>query len=99
MVAANKKSIKELLDVLYKEVGVHLTRRINVKTTPELVTRLKDQFSHKPPTEIEGLHVHRIVDIDGFKFIFHGGRTDVHCALVLSSSSNPPSFNGMETKK
>ena len=23
--------------------------------------------------EINGLHVHRIVDLDGFKFIFHGG--------------------------
>ncbi len=34
---------------------------------------LKDQFATKPPVQIDGLHVHRIVDLDGFKFIFNGG--------------------------
>ncbi len=73
MVAASKKTLKELIHDLFAEVGVHITRRINLKATADLVTSLKEQFSHKPPIEIDGLHVHRIVDMDGFKFIFHGG--------------------------
>lgn len=73
MVASTRKSIRELTDALHKDVGPYFTRRINITATPELVASLKDRLSHKPPVEINGLHVHRIVDIDGFKFIFHGG--------------------------
>jgi len=73
MVASTKKSIKELMKSLYEEVGVHLTRRINIRATSDIVSHLKEQFSSKPPTEIDGLHVHRIVELDGFKFVFQGG--------------------------
>lgn len=73
MVASSKKTIGELTNSFHKEIGVFLTRRLNIKATPDLVSNLKEQFQHKPPIEINGLHVHRIVDIDGFKFIFHGG--------------------------
>jgi phosphomannomutase len=73
MVAATKMSIKELLKDLHQDVGTHLSRRINIHAEPALVSSLRDRFSTKPPVEINGLHVHRIVDLDGFKFIFQGG--------------------------
>lgn len=73
MVAASKKSIGQLLADLYHDVGTFNTRRLNIKATPELVTAVKERFAHKPPVEIDGLHVRRIVDLDGFKFIFADG--------------------------
>ncbi|OVE75716.1 hypothetical protein BVX98_07110 [bacterium F11] len=73
MVASSKKTIKSLLDSFHEEVGVFINRRINIQSTPNLVSTLKEQFEHKPPTHIDGLAVHRIVDLDGIKFIFHGG--------------------------
>jgi phosphomannomutase len=73
MVAASKQSLKELTDDLHADVGIRLTRRLNITATPHVVGALRDKFSHKPPTDINGLHVQRIVDIDGFKFIFYGG--------------------------
>jgi len=73
MVASSKMTVTELIKDLFKDIGPHLTRRVNVKATPEIVTSLRERFSVKPPTEMNGLHVHRIVDLDGFKFIFHDG--------------------------
>lgn len=73
MVAATKKSIKELLNDLSSEIGVHMTQRLNIEATNEVVGALRDRFSSRLPVEINGLHVHRIVDLDGYKFIFPGG--------------------------
>ena len=73
MVASSKKSLKTLTEEFHTEVGVFLSRRDNINATPEIVFALKDWFTSKPPTEINGLHVHRIVEIDGYKFIFQGG--------------------------
>ncbi len=73
MVASTKKSLKTLTEDFHKEIGVFLSRRVNLKATPDIMFALKDWFTSKPPTEINGLHVHRIVEIDGYKFIFQGG--------------------------
>jgi phosphoglucomutase len=73
MTAASNKTIKEQLKDLHADVGTYLSRRLNVQATPDVVSALRDQFSTKPPVQINGLHVHRIVDIDGYKFIFQGG--------------------------
>lgn len=73
MVAATKSSVVQLIKELQEEVGTRITRRVNVVATPELVSALKYRFSSKPPISINGLNVRRIVDIDGYKFIFHGG--------------------------
>jgi phosphoglucomutase len=73
MVAASKQSLTELTQSLHRDVGARITRRLNITATPPLVSALRDKFIHEPPTNINGLHVHRIVDIDGFKFIFQGG--------------------------
>jgi alpha-D-glucose phosphate-specific phosphoglucomutase len=73
MTAATGMSIAAQLKDLHKDVGVFLSRRINIQATPDIVSALKDQFATKPPVQIDGLNVHRIVDLDGFKFIFNGG--------------------------
>ena len=73
MAAETGKTVKEQLKDLHADVGVFLSRRINIQATPEIVSALKDQFATKPPIQINGLHVQRIVDLDGFKFVFHGG--------------------------
>lgn len=73
MTAASRQTIKDQLKSLHEQVGVFLSRRLNIHATPEIVTSLRDQFATKPPIQINGLHVHRIVDIDGYKFIFQGG--------------------------
>lgn len=74
MTAATGQTIKEQLDSLRQAVGTFISRRHNIKATPEIVSALKTQFATKPPVQINGLNVHRIVDIDGYKFIFPGGR-------------------------
>ena len=73
MVTSSKKSLKTLTEEFHSQVGIYLSHRVNLKATPEIVYALKDWFTSKPPTEINGLHVHRIVEIDGYKFIFQGG--------------------------
>ncbi len=73
MAAATGMTIAEQLKDLHKDVGVFLSRRINIEATPEIVSDLKDQFATKPPVQIDGINVHRIVDLDGFKFIFNDG--------------------------
>lgn len=73
MTAETGMTIKEQLKDLYGEIGVFLSRRINIEASPEIVSALRDQFATKPPIQIDGLHVQRIVDLDGFKFVFHGG--------------------------
>ncbi len=70
MVARSKKTLGTLLEELHSDVGPHLTRRDNIQASPEIVTTLREWFSSKPPVDINGLHVHRIVETDGFKFIF-----------------------------
>jgi phosphoglucomutase len=73
MTAATGQSVAAQLKDLHADVGVFLSRRVNIQATPDIVSALKDQFATKPPVQIDGLHVQRIVDLDGFKFIFHGG--------------------------
>ncbi len=73
MTAATGQTIKQQLKDLHADVGTYLSRRLNIHATPEIVGALRDQFATKPPVQIDGLNVHRIVDIDGFKFIFQGG--------------------------
>jgi phosphoglucomutase len=73
MTAATNQTIQAQLKDLHADVGTFLSRRLNIKATPEIVSTLRDQFATRPPTQIDGLHVHRIVDLDGFKFIFQGG--------------------------
>lgn len=73
MAASTGRTIKEELKSLHEDVGIYLSRRVNIHASTEIVSSLRDQFATKPPVQINDLHVHRIVDLDGYKFIFPGG--------------------------
>ncbi len=73
MVASAKTTVRNLIKSLHEEVGPRFTKRINMEASPDMVNMLRVQFGSKPPTTINGLHVQRIVDLDGYKFIFFGG--------------------------
>jgi phosphoglucomutase len=51
MTAATDKTIQQQLKDLHADVGVYLSRRINIHATPEIVSALKDQFATKPPPD------------------------------------------------
>jgi len=69
MVAIEKKTIKEILNMLMKNVGKYITKRINIKSTSEIIETLKEKLKTNPPISIAGLKVNNIVTMDGYKFI------------------------------
>ncbi len=69
MVAVQKKSIRKILQDLYKEVGTFLSDRINFRVSPEKMEKLKEKLKNNPPKEIAGTKVKELITIDGFKFI------------------------------
>lgn len=72
MVAREGKSVKALLERLYGEVGRYLTRRENIRLSPEL----DEAFAGKlqaTPAGFAGLRVKDVVTMDGSKFILEDG--------------------------
>jgi len=69
MVACEGKSIAEILDDLYRKVGLFLTERINFHLREDEMETLKARLRKDLPREIAGLKVERIVELDGLKFI------------------------------
>jgi phosphoglucomutase len=72
MVAREGKSIRELLDRLYGEVGRFVTRRDNLKLSPELEIAYKNKIN-AVPAEIAGTKVKEIVRVDGTKLLLDDG--------------------------
>jgi len=72
MVAREGKSIRELLDRLYGEVGKFVTRRDNLRLSPELEIAYKSKIT-AVPVEIAGTKVKEIVRIDGTKLLLDDG--------------------------
>jgi alpha-D-glucose phosphate-specific phosphoglucomutase len=73
MVAFEGKSIGEILDGLYRKVGLFLSERINFHLKEEEMENLKVRLGKDLPKEIAGLKVERIVNIDGLKFLLDRG--------------------------
>lgn len=72
MVARQGKSVRELLEDLYAEVGRFVTARRNLTLTPEL----EESFSQKMgslPSTFAGSRVRDIVTMDGTKIILEDG--------------------------
>jgi len=69
MVAFEGKSIGEILDDLYREVGLFLGERINFHLKEDEIENLKAKLKKDLPKEIAGLKVDKIVNLDGLKFI------------------------------
>ncbi|MGB9080360.1 MAG: phosphoglucomutase/phosphomannomutase family protein, partial [Desulfuromonadaceae bacterium] len=72
MVAREGKSIRELLDRLYSEVGRFVTRRDNLKLSPELDIAFKNKINALP-AEVAGTKVKEIIRIDGTKLLLDDG--------------------------
>ena len=72
MVAREGKSIRELLERLYGEVGRFITRRDNLTLSPELEKAYSGKI-HALPSEIAGVKVKEIVKVDGTKLLLDDG--------------------------
>ena len=73
MVAVHGKPLKKIMADLQKETGVFISDRFNYATDPVTVQNLHERLSKNFPTQLAGLQVRRIVDIDGHKFIMTDG--------------------------
>ncbi|MFQ5867922.1 MAG: phosphoglucomutase/phosphomannomutase family protein [bacterium] len=73
MVASEGKSIGEILDDLYRKVGLFLSERINFHLKEDEMGDLKAKLRKDLPREIAGLRVEKIVNLDGLKFILADG--------------------------
>ena len=72
MVAREGKSVRELLDRLYGEVGRVVTRRDNLKLSPELEAAYGEKIN-AVPAEVAGTKIKEIIRIDGTKLLLEDG--------------------------
>jgi phosphoglucomutase len=72
MVAREGKSVRELLERLYGEVGRFVTARQNIGLTPELDSTFADKLAQLP-LQFAGQRVSEVVVIDGTKVLLEGG--------------------------
>jgi len=72
MVAREGKSIRELLDRLYDQVGRFVTRRDNLTLSPELEQAYGSKITALP-AEVAGVKVRDIIRIDGTKLLLEDG--------------------------
>jgi len=73
MVAFAGESIREILNNLYKKVGVFLSERINFHLKEEEMEILKGKLKKDLPEKIAGGKVDEVVNLDGLKFILSDG--------------------------
>ncbi|MBI2354808.1 MAG: phosphoglucomutase/phosphomannomutase family protein [Deltaproteobacteria bacterium] len=72
MVAREGKTVRELLERLYAEVGRFVTRRDNLKLSPELELAYAGKVD-AVPAEVAGTKVTKVIRIDGTKLLLEDG--------------------------
>lgn len=72
MVAREGKTVRELLDGLYGQVGRFVTRRANLKLSAELEEAYPDKVA-LVPKEIAGTAVTDVITVDGVKLLLADG--------------------------
>lgn len=72
MVAREGKTVQELLERLYGEVGRFITRRDNLKLSPELEAAYAIKIN-AVPAEVAGTKVKEVIRIDGTKLLLADG--------------------------
>ena len=72
MVAREGKTVRELLERLYGEVGRVVTRRDNLKLSPELEIAYSSKIN-AVPAEVAGTKVREVIRIDGTKLLLDDG--------------------------
>jgi len=70
MVSRMGKPLSHLIDDLYKEFGYYLSKRVDLKLTPQIKDSLAAKLAN-PPREIDGLEVREVNTTDGVKLIFN----------------------------
>lgn len=72
MVAREGKTLRELLERLYGQVGRFVTRRENLRLSPELETAYEARIQ-SVPAEVAGSKVQEVIRIDGTKLLLDDG--------------------------
>lgn len=72
MVAREGKTIRELLERLYGEVGRFITRRDNLKLSPQLESEYAKRITTLP-AEVAGTRIKEVIRIDGTKLLLEDG--------------------------
>jgi phosphoglucomutase len=84
LVGATGKTIGQLRSELWREIGPHLTKRIDLALSPEARTRLAERKA-SPPETLSGRRVSSVNQLDGIKLIFEDGSW----ILVRESGTEP----------
>lgn len=84
MVSREGKSITEMLNNLYSEVGPVLTRRINIHLEMKAGDGLKERLKTPPPS-FAGLSIEKVVTVDGTKLVLANGSW----VLIRPSGTEP----------
>jgi phosphoglucomutase len=84
LVGATGKTIGQLRAELWKEIGPHWTRRIDLALSPEARQRLAER-KKMPPQSLSGRRVASVNQIDGIKLIFEDGSW----ILIRESGTEP----------
>ena len=84
LVGAEEKTIGQLRTRLWNEIGPYLTRRVDLRLTPEQQKRLA-RHREDPPGSVAGRKVERVSRLDGIKLIFQDGSW----ILVRESGTEP----------
>lgn len=68
--AVERKSFRQILKDLQKEVGPYYSNRINLHLSDAGMQNVRKRMETFTPNTIDGLAVKKIVRMDGFKFVF-----------------------------
>jgi len=68
MMAWRQKSLGELVEELFREVGPHHYERVDLHLPREKVEKLMERLSRERPSSFAGIPVREVDDLDGFKF-------------------------------
>jgi phosphoglucomutase len=84
LVGAEERTLGQLRSRLWDEIGPHLTRRIDLRLTPEQQKRLAG-YRADAPSSVAGRKVARVDRLDGVKLIFEDGSW----ILIRESGTEP----------
>jgi phosphomannomutase len=68
--AVEKKTYRQILADLRRQVGHYLSNRINLHLSNEAMQALRKRLETLTPHQLDGLDIKKIVRLDGFKFVF-----------------------------
>ncbi len=73
LVALEGKTLSQILQDIYDEVGVTICDRMNLRVSEERKEGLFEELRDNPPQTLAGRKVKEVVTLDGYKFILDDG--------------------------